>query len=141
METEAEPPRIRADDFTRRFSLRAANLTWLLGAGASAAAGIPTAQDMVWGFKQQLFISQRRVSPQTVAGLSNPRVRAQIQAHIDSSEHLPPVGDPDEYARMFEITYPSEADRRTYLDAKMAGAKPRMDTWRWQRSCGRVSRA
>ena len=28
----------------------------------SAAASIPTAFDMVWGFKQQLFISQRRAS-------------------------------------------------------------------------------
>jgi hypothetical protein len=38
------------------------NLMWFLGSGASAAAGIPTAFDMVWEFKQQLFISQRRVS-------------------------------------------------------------------------------
>jgi hypothetical protein len=79
---------------------------------------------MVWEFKQQLFISQRRVSPHTVSDLSNPAVRAQLQAHIDSSAHLPPPGAPDEYAALFEAAYPAEADRRTYLDAKMAGAKP-----------------
>jgi len=38
---------------------------WLLGAGASAAAGIPMAWDMIWEFKQQLYVSQRRVSPKT----------------------------------------------------------------------------
>ena len=43
-------PEIGADDFVRRFSLRAPNLMWLLGAGASAASGIPTAWDMVWEF-------------------------------------------------------------------------------------------
>ncbi len=97
---------------------------WLLGAGASASAGIPTAWDMIWDFKQQLFISQQRVSPQAVADLSSPVIRAQLQAHIDSSEKLPSLGASDEYAALFEAAYPAEIDRRAYLDAKMAGAKP-----------------
>lgn len=97
---------------------------WLLGAGASAAAGIPTAGDMVWEFKQQLFVSQRKVSFHAVGDLSSPSIRAQLQAHIDSSGSLPRAGTPDEYAALFEAVYPAEADRRAYLDAKMAGAKP-----------------
>ena len=113
-----------ADDFARRFSLRADKLMWLLGAGASASAGLPTAMDMMWEFKQKLFVSQRRVSPQTVADLSNPAVRTQLQAHIDSLRRLLPSGAVDEYAALFEEVYPSEADRRVYMDAKMAGAKP-----------------
>src|SRR5437660_10490814 len=32
---EKDPPELKIDDFTRRFALRAANLMWLLGAGAS----------------------------------------------------------------------------------------------------------
>jgi hypothetical protein len=76
--------RIEANDFARRFSLRAGNLMWFLGAGASASAGIPTAWDMIWDFKQRLFISQRRVSTQSVADLSSPVIRAQLQNHIDS---------------------------------------------------------
>ena len=115
---------ISADDFARRFSLRARNLMWLLGAGASAAAGVPTAWDMIWEFKQLLFVSQRNASPTSVADLSNPVIRAQLQAHIDSADHLPPSGSPDEYAALFEEVYPSEMDRRLYLDAKVAGAKP-----------------
>ena len=97
---------------------------WLLGAGASASAGLPTATDMIWEFKQELFVSQRRISRQAVADLSNPAVRAQLQTHIDSFEQLPRAGDPDEYAALFEEVYPSEADRRVYIDSKMAGAKP-----------------
>ncbi|WP_247517023.1 hypothetical protein [Bradyrhizobium sp. 190] len=45
---------------------------WLLGAGASAAASIPTAWDMIWEFKQQLYVRQRRVSPKQVAELFTP---------------------------------------------------------------------
>ncbi len=124
MKSDTDIPRITADDFARRFSMRASNLMWLLGAGASASAGIPTAGDMIWEFKQQLFISQRRVSPQAVADLSSAAIRTELQAHIDSSENLPPAGAPDEYAALFESVYSDEKDRRTYLDAKIAGGKP-----------------
>jgi hypothetical protein len=119
-----EPPEIGSDDFTRRFALRAANLMWLLGAGASASAGIPTAADMVWEFKQLLYVSQRRAAVQSVSDLSNPAIRAQLQAHIDAVGTLPIAGSPDEYASLFEAVYPAESDRRAYLDAKLAGAKP-----------------
>lgn len=115
---------IGADDFTRRFSLRAGNLMWSLGAGGSASAGIPTASDMTWEFKQTLFVTQRRVSIKMVADLSSEAIRAQLQAHVDSSGRLPAAGAPDEYAALFEAVYSAEADRRTYLDSKMAGAKP-----------------
>ncbi len=124
MVAESKLLQIGADDFARRFSLRTKKLMWLLGAGASASAGLPTAMDMVWEFKQKLFVSQRKVSPQIVADLSNPTVRTQLQAHIDSQQRLPPSGAADEYAVLFEEVYPSEADRRVYLDAKIAGAKP-----------------
>ena len=124
MENSRNIIEIGSDDFARRFSLRSANIMWLLGAGASASAGIPTALDMVWEFKQQLFVSQRRVAPHTVSDLSNPGVRSQLQAHIDSSDKLPQSGVPEEYAELFEAVYPAEADRRIYLDSKLRGAKP-----------------
>jgi NAD-dependent SIR2 family protein deacetylase len=124
MNDKTNIPHIGTDDFARRFSMRTSNLMWLLGAGASASAGIPTAGDMVWEFKQQLFISQRRVSPQAVADLSSEAIRVQLQAHIDSSENLPPAGSLDEYAALFEAVYSDEKDRRAYLDSKMVGGKP-----------------
>jgi hypothetical protein len=118
-----EPP-IEADDFARRFSMRAGNVVWLLGAGASAAAGIPTAWDMILSFQQQLYISQRRVSPRSVSDLSNPAVRSLLQSYIDASESFPAPGAPEEYAALFEAAWPNEGDRRTYIDGKLAGAKP-----------------
>lgn len=124
MDKKHNLPVIGSDDFARRFALRAANLMWLLGAGASASAGIPTASDMIWEFKQRLFISQRRVSLQAVSDLSSLAVRSQLQAHIESSGNLPTAESADEYAALFEAVYPAEADRRAYLDAKMTGAKP-----------------
>ncbi|WP_322864802.1 SIR2 family protein (plasmid) [Aquicoccus sp. G2-2] len=79
---------------------------------------------MIWEFKQQLYVSQRRVSLQTVADLSNPAVRSRLQDFVTSQESFPGLDTPEEYAALFEAVYPSEADRRTYIDAKISGAKP-----------------
>lgn len=123
METTAVH-KLTSDDFARRFSMRSQNLMWFLGAGASAAGGIPTASDMLWEFKQALYVSQRKVSLRTMSDLSNPVIRERLQGHIDSSGTFPPFGDEEEYAALFEAAYPSEGDRRAYIDAKMKGAKP-----------------
>jgi hypothetical protein len=124
MDQSIDHLKITADDFARRFAMRTSNLMWLLGAGASAAAGIPTAGQMIWEFKQRLFVSQRKVSPKAVADLANPIIRNQIQAHIDSSGTFPAFDTPEEYAVLFETAYPSESDRRLYIDSKIKGAKP-----------------
>jgi NAD-dependent SIR2 family protein deacetylase len=124
MLTEFNEPSIEPDDFARRFSMRANRLMWLLGAGASASAGIPTAWDMIWEFKQQLYVSQRRVPLNAVSDLSNPAVRNKLQNYVDSSERFPRAGAADEYAALFEAAWPSEIDRRTYIASKVSGAKP-----------------
>lgn len=120
----SELPTIEPDDFARRFSLRASKVMWFLGAGASAAAGIPTAGDMIWEFKQRLYITQRGASPSSVADLSNPLVREMLQGHIDASGKFPPAGAPDEYAALFEAVWSAERDRQTYIDSKIKGGKP-----------------
>lgn len=117
-------PEIVSDDFARRFAMRAPNLMWFVGAGASASAGVPTAGDMIWDFKQRLFVSQRHASPKSVADLSSPAIRAQLQQHVDSLGNLPAAGSDDEYAAMFEAVFPAERDRQSYIAAKVEGAKP-----------------
>ena len=113
---------IGQDDFARRFSLRGANLMWLLGAGASNAAGLPTAHDLVVEFKRMLYVSQsgRSVRP---GDLAEPAIRNRIEAHVESLG-LPESGDADEYAAFFEAAFPDEADRARFIDGQLGGAKP-----------------
>ena len=87
--SEKTLPTVEADDFARRFSMRSGSLMWLLGAGASASAGIPTAWDMIWEFKQQLYVSKRRVDPKAVADLSNASVRRLLEDFIVSEGAFP----------------------------------------------------
>lgn len=103
--------------------MRPGQLMWLLGAGVSVSAGIPSAWDMIWQFKQTLFVAQRKASPQSVADLGNPAVRALLDSHIASAEHLPAPGSADEYAALFEETYPVERDRTTFIQGMISGAK------------------
>jgi hypothetical protein len=97
---------------------------WFLGAGASVSAGVPTAWDMIWQFKQILYAAQRRVPLSTIADTGNPSVRALLDAHVSGSGSLPVPGAPDEYAALFEAAYPAEKDRRTFIDGMIGGAKP-----------------
>lgn len=110
------------DDFARRFSVRGANLMWLLGAGASTAAGLPTAHDLVVEFKRMLYVSQsgRTVRP---GDLAQPAIRNRIEAHAGTLG-LPQSGDPDEYAAFFEAAFPHEGDRARFIDGQLLGAKP-----------------
>ena len=124
MNSRYEHLRIQLDDFTRRIAIRGRNLMWFLGAGASAAGGVPTAMNMIWEFKQLLFVTQRRIPLSEVADLSNPVVQDRLQGHIDSLNDMPPPGDAEEYAALFEKVYPSEPDRRAYLDDKLSKARP-----------------
>ena len=56
--------------------------------------------------------------------LASPAVRQQLQAHIDSLGRLPARNSPDEYAALFEAVFQAESDRQTFLDGKIAGARP-----------------
>ena len=113
---------IGQDDFARRFSLRGPNLMWLLGAGASNAAGLPTANDLVVEFKRILYVSQSGQSVRP-GDLAEPAIRNRIEAHVESLG-LPESGDPDEYAAFFEAAFPDEADRAKFIDGQLGGAKP-----------------
>jgi len=58
--------------FLRMFQMRKGQIMWLLGAGASRAAGIKTAGDMVWEFKHKLYCSERKQPLTAIADLGDP---------------------------------------------------------------------
>lgn len=109
--------------FGRSFALGPSRWAWLIGAGASAAANIPTGTHMIREFKARLFADALNL-PLREIDTGDPLWVERIDAHFATSGTLPAGGDPDEYAAAFEAAYPSEADRRTYIDGKVAGARP-----------------
>jgi NAD-dependent SIR2 family protein deacetylase len=97
---------------------------WLLGAGASASAGIPTAGSLIWQFKRTLFCAAQRVSVKSCEDLSSIAVQGRLQSYFDNVGGFPSANSAEEYAFYFEATYPDAADRRVVLESYLAGAKP-----------------
>jgi hypothetical protein len=111
-------------DFLRLYPLRSPNIMWFLGAGASAAAGVPTAYDMIWDFKRTLYCAAQKISIRSCSDLGSPVLRARLQRYFDSIGGFPPENSDDEYAHYFEVTYPAEPDRRRYIEGLVSAASP-----------------
>ena len=110
--------------FLRRFQLRKQSIMWLLGAGASRAAGIKTAWDMIWDFKRSIYRSQKGVSESELPDNADSQAQEIIQLYFDETGNFPPLGDPSEYAAYFEAAYDAESDRRSYIDKAVSSARP-----------------
>jgi hypothetical protein len=79
---------------------------------------------MIWHFKQQVFCADNRVSLQSCPPLGDMAFRARLDRYFADKTGFPSPGTDDEYSFYFEYTYPSEQDRRAYIDTMVAGAVP-----------------
>jgi hypothetical protein len=97
---------------------------WLLGAGASAASGIRTAGDMIWDFKRRIYCSEQKVPLRACEDLSDSRLLDKIQDFFDRQGGCPSRDSLEEYAFYFSRVYPSEADRRKYIEELTSKGTP-----------------
>lgn len=106
-------------EFTSIFSARPQNFAWLLGAGASATAGLPTATDVIWDLKRRYYCQEENqdISRQD---MQNEPVRARIQTFMESSG-FPELWGADEYTAYFEKIFGDDKERqRRYLKAVLS---------------------
>lgn len=115
--------RVPARDFARSFALRAPQMAWLLGAGASAAAGVPTGWDLIGDFKKRLYCAAIGYSLREV-DLGDPLWSARVNSRFDGQNGFPPAGHPSEYAVAFEAAYPNARDRRTVVEEMSKRGNP-----------------
>ncbi len=109
--------------FVPSFWLRPDGFAWLLGAGASASAGIPTGYDMITDFKKQLFCRLSGTSRRQV-DCNDPLWMERIDLLLASRSALPSPGDPSEYAAAFEAVYATQEERRAYIDQAVTKGTP-----------------
>ena len=101
----------------RAIGVQGGRLAWLIGAGASAMSGIPTAGQLTVRFKHQLYCDAHGLDVQDIDPTDR-RTRGLIEDYFDGANGLPARGDIDEYAVAFERAYPS-ADVRTDVIAEL----------------------
>jgi NAD-dependent SIR2 family protein deacetylase len=101
----------------RAIGVQGGHLAWLIGAGASAMSGIPTAGQLIVRFKHQLYCDAHGLDVQDIDPRDR-RTRGLIEQYFDGANGLPDRGDIDEYAVAFGKVYPS-ADVRADLIAEL----------------------
>lgn len=114
---------ISAAQFATAFDLRPNLVAWFLGAGASAASGIPTGYAMIRDFKAQIFCRETNLSKREI-DTADPVWIDRIDAFFRQNSLLPPEGDPTEYAKAFEAVYPEARHRRQYIDDAISKGTP-----------------
>lgn len=97
---------------------------FFLGAGASATSGIPTASEMIWLFKREIFCTEKHISPDSFRDLSVDDVRKPIQEYIEQQSWYQNISPEDEYSILFEKTWQHERDRRQFVQRYMREASP-----------------
>jgi hypothetical protein len=103
-------------ELTTTFCRRPQQFAWLIGAGTSAVAGLPTAWDIIWDLKKRYYCREenQEISRQDVQISA---VRARIQSYM-MSMGFPEEGDPGEYTTYFQKIFGDNKERqRQYLAA------------------------
>jgi NAD-dependent SIR2 family protein deacetylase len=117
--------KVDISELLRIFAIQdAPNLMLLLGAGASARAGIPTAADMVWMFKREIYCSETGTSKEAFRDLSVERNRRYLQEYFNNKKDFPLSGADNEYSFYFERCYPDPKDRRSFIHQVIQQGKP-----------------
>lgn len=116
-------PTISAAQFAAALALRPNLVAWFLGAGASAASGIPTGYAMIRDFKAQIFCRENNLSKRELDTGDQVWID-RIDEFFRRTSILPPDGDPTEYAAAFEAVYPQPRHRRQYIDDAVSKGTP-----------------
>lgn len=114
---------ISARNFATALALRPNLVAWFLGAGASAASGIPTGYAMIRDFKAQIFCRENNLSKREIDTGDQVWID-RINDFFRRTSLLPPDGDPTEYAAAFEAVYPNPKHRRQYIDDAISKGTP-----------------
>ena len=115
-------PVLSLTDFARGFALRTAQTAWLVGAGTSAEAGIPTASQLIDRLLATLYCSDNGITVERME--TNPRWREVVYLHYDGRNGLPPLSDVTFYSAIFERVYPDRDARGRFVLDECSGYTP-----------------
>ncbi len=104
---------MKEDQFLRDFiSRQYPDLIFFTGAGASKSSGIPTAHELIWYFKRDIYCSRNNIPLEALKDITHPAVQQTIKSWIDINF---PIVDSNEYAFFFEQAYPNSQARKRVM--------------------------
>lgn len=99
---------------------------FFLGAGASVSSGVPSAEQCVWLWKREIFLSNNPRVSDYFRDPSSPgeSERRKIQRWLDSEGTYPDEGSPEEYSSYAEQCYPTEQGRKDFFRSILSDKNP-----------------
>lgn len=101
-------------EFVRKIASKIDKCSWFLGAGFSASANLPTANDIIWDLKKKYFCSEenQNIRENDIQILP---IRKKVQEFCES-RNFPAEYEADEYSFYFDLLFGNnEEDQRRYL--------------------------
>jgi hypothetical protein len=112
------------DAFLRSFKQNLdGSFAFLLGAGASISSGIQSANDCIWDWKRDIYISKNPTTNRTI-DIHSEYYRNVIQKWLDSHGKYPKKDAEDEYVFYAEKAFPIDGDRRKYFENLCLNKQP-----------------
>lgn len=108
--------------FARGFALRARNTAWLVGAGTSAEARVPTAGQLIDRLLVELYASDNGLPVDQV--LAQPRWQESVYPLYDGQGGLPNITDDAFYSAIFERVFPDRDARARFIMEALASRVP-----------------
>ncbi|MFA5044923.1 MAG: SIR2 family protein [Paludibacter sp.] len=96
----------------------------LIGAGASISSGIQSANDCIWEWKKDIYLTKNPNASDYYKNTKNESVRLSIQNWLDNEGIHPKFNSNNEYSYYAEKAYPIADDRRKYFQSLIEGIDP-----------------
>lgn len=109
--------------FARAWAVQPSKVAWLLGAGSSASAGVPTAARIIDDLLLRMYADEFGMVRQSLDA-GDPAVMSRVRRHYDGANGMPPSGSSSEYSDVFAAVMPDGGTRRAYLREFLSGRRP-----------------
>lgn len=119
-----DPDPVAVRVFARGFALRAPQTAWLLGAGASADAGVPTAGQLIDELLAVLYCSENGLRRADLA--RDPHWQDRVRVFYDGRHGFPPLAESGFYSAVFERVYSDRDARARFVCDQLAGRRPHL---------------
>ena len=114
---------VALEEFATTWAVQRPRFAWLLGAGASASAGVPLASSI----RDQLLVDRYAAVHKLVRqdlDETDPALLERVHTFFDDANDMPPLGSPSDYSAAFDLCLPEPAARKALLQQLIDGARP-----------------
>jgi hypothetical protein len=100
------------------------NHSMLLGAGASITSHVQSANDCIWEWKRNIFVTKNPGLRKQYAEYKSESVQRALQKWLDTEGVYPAENSENEYSYFADAAYPIEETRKKYFENICKGKEP-----------------